>query len=87
VTPDADSQAQAEAIAESAEIEMPPFLGVKALNDVAPPVALLLVVILTSGAALVTSGRRLPPAVAAAPGRVMGRLPRPRRPGRGGGGG
>ena len=87
VTPDADSQAQAEAIAESAEIEMPPFLGVKALNDVAPPVALLLVVILTSGAALVTSGRRLPPAVAAVPGRVMGRLPRPRRPGRGGGGG
>jgi hypothetical protein len=87
VTPDADSQAQAEAIAESAGIEMPPFLGVKALNDVAPPAALLLVVILTSGAALVTSGRRLPPVIAAVPGRVVGRLPRPRRPGRGGGGG
>ncbi len=76
-----DSRDAAADIAEQSEIEMPPFLGVKAFSEVASPLALLLVVLLTSGAALATSGRPLPTAVAQAPGRVgrrLGRL-RPRR--------
>ncbi|HET6954207.1 MAG TPA: hypothetical protein VFI47_27835, partial [Acidimicrobiales bacterium] len=84
VTPGADTLDQAAHLAESAEIEMPPFLGVRALNEVVPPLAMLLVVVLTSAGALATSGRRLPAAVTAVPGRFRRRLPRPRRPRRAG---
>ena len=45
---------------DDAEIDMPPFLGVRGLNEVMSPLSLLLIVLLTSGAAFLTSGREIP---------------------------
>jgi hypothetical protein len=82
-----ESRDEAAEIAEEAEIEQPPFLGVRSFSEVVSPVALLSVVLLTSAAAFTTSGRPLPVAVAQAPRRIGRRLrlrrrraPRPESP-------
>ncbi|HMG39947.1 MAG TPA: hypothetical protein VK611_01405 [Acidimicrobiales bacterium] len=60
---------------DDAEIDMPPFLGVRGLNEVMSPLSLLLIVVLTSGAAFLTSGRELPEG-ARATGRAVARSAR-----------
>jgi hypothetical protein len=55
-----DDLADAAEAAADAEIELPPFLGIKAVSEVVSPVALVLIVVLTSLTALATSGRPVP---------------------------
>jgi hypothetical protein len=74
VAPTASSRRAAARAVAAAAIHTPPFLGIRKLSTVAPPLALLLVVVLTSGAALATSGRPVPAVLIGTPRRIAGRL-------------
>ena len=41
-------------------VHLPPYLGVKAIDTLAPLLSLVLLILLTAGATIVTAGRPLP---------------------------
>jgi hypothetical protein len=73
-----ESREEAADIADEAEVEMPPFLGIKAFSEIVSPLALLLLVALLSTTAFSTSGRPPPVAVTRVTGQIGWRLRRGR---------